>query len=289
MTCKPLLKWPGGKRSELPLIIPRVPQHTRYFEPFYGGGSVFFAHIEAPTFVNDINSDLMTFYTSVKYQDQNFFMLLYQWLDNWECSTIEEKANMYYDARKEYNTSTLGTEKRAAYFFLMRELAYGGMFRQNSAGEFNVPFGKSYGLNLTLLRRKIDNLRSIEVTRKLGLVEHLSSMDFREFLNLYDFDRDDFMFVDPPYDTSFNTYGESEFESADQRRLAEVLFSFPGKFMLVCKATPLTESLYASNGSPSPLHCYYYDCQYRFNIKGRFSRETRHILVTNYASLNHRK
>ena len=76
LSCKPLLKWPGGKRSELPMIVPKIPRHERYLEPFFGGGggSVYFDTISARSCaVNDIHPDLMGFYSVVKNQCERFF------------------------------------------------------------------------------------------------------------------------------------------------------------------------------------------------------------------------
>ena len=87
------------------------------------------------------------------------------------------------------------------------------------------------------------------------------------------------MFVDPPYDSSFSKYDTLEFSEQDQRRLAEALMQFAGRFMLVCKATPLIEDLY---GGVEHLRVHHYEYQYKFNIKGRFSRSSTHAMITNY-------
>ena len=277
VSCKPLLKWPGGKRSELPFIVPRIPQHNRYFEPFFGGGSVYFDAIFSPAHVNDLHTDLMLFYRCVQEQEESFFDFLYYQIGVWEEATLYGRDNLYYEVRSRYNANNCPTEHRAADFFLLRELAYGGMFRVNSNGEFNVPFGRAYGRNKDL-RSKVDNLKSPDVRAKMSLLE-LHSYDFADFLDRFDFNSSDFMFVDPPYDTSFSKYHQMDFNEADQVRLAEYLSRFEGRFMLVCKLTPAIEELY--------LDCdrYYvsqYEFQYKFNIKGRFSRSSTHVLITNY-------
>lgn len=280
---QPLLKWPGGKRKELPIISPRVPPHERYFEPFFGGGSVYFHCINARlAYANDVNVDLMSFYRCVKNRKPVFFNSLYEWVDAWDRESLQGRTTMYYEARDTYNNSRKRSVKRSVYFFLIRELAYGGMFRRNGSGEFNVPFGRVYGQSDGLMRRKADYLLSDEVQNKLGNLA-LYNVDFSEFLNSFEFSHKDFMFVDPPYDTSFSTYDE-DFNLCDQLRLGESLRNFPGKFMLVCKLTPLTEKIYRPVNNRNGFEIHEYDAQYRFNIKGRFSRDTRHILVTNYAA-----
>ena len=144
MMCRPLLKWPGGKRSELPLISQFIPDHHRYFEPFFGGGSVYFDQIDTEAHANDLHSDLMKFYTSVKNRNPAFFEPLYRWIGQWERAGMDGRSDMYYATRTRYNKAKRRTVERALCFWLMRELANGGIFRVNGSGEFNVPFGKVY-------------------------------------------------------------------------------------------------------------------------------------------------
>lgn len=277
-SCRPLLKWPGGKTSDLPFIESRIPPHQRYFEPFFGGGSVFFHAIDAEiAYANDLHPDLMAFYERVQNQCVIFFELLDRWVAEWENANLEERNCMYYEVRERYNTRRSTTAERAVDFFLLRELAYGGMFRVNSNGDFNVPFGRAYARNKNM-RGKINRLRSFPVKAKLSCLR-LHTGDFDEFLDNFDFDTDDFMFVDPPYDSSFSQYDRVDFSVDDQRRLARRLRNFNGLFMLVCKLTPLIEELYLHH---SDFQVFRYQCRYRFNIKGRFSRNAIHVVVTNY-------
>ena len=273
----PLLKWPGGKRSELPAIAPLVPQHERYFEPFFGGGSVFFGLIDCEAHGNDLHEDLILLHELVASQDADFLVALDGFLAEWDRSTLNQRADLYYRCRNRYNAQQGTDACRAADFFLLRELAYGGMFRFNSKGEFNVPFGKAYGRSSSL-GAKINRLGAAAVQAKLAKIS-LTSLDFADFLGKHEFGPTDFMFVDPPYDTAFSNYVGSGFGADDQRRLAGELLSFAGQFMLVCKITPLIEELYFGH---EHLTVTEYDCQYRFNIKGRFSRDSRHAMVMNY-------
>ena len=274
--CSPLLKWPGGKRSELPEIRPFIPPHQRYFEPFFGGGSVFFDSISVPSHANDMHPDLMLFYRFVKETSSEFFDLLTQSADEWDWASHEQREVMYYRCRQRYNAAKQPSVQRAVDFFLLRELAYGGMFRVNSNGHFNVPFGRAYARNKDI-RKKIEYLQSHGVQVKMRLLE-ISALDFGDFLDGFTFDTNDFMFVDPPYDSSFSRYNRSDFGRVDQERLAERLHSFDGRFMLVCKGTPLIEDLYFGNGYSFRK----YDYKYRFNIKGRFSRASTHFMIANY-------
>ena len=276
MPCRPLLKWPGGKRSELRRIRPLIPPHRRYFEPFFGGGSVFFDAINVESYVNDLHKDLMLFYACVKEQRSDFFKILSGFVEEWESGTHISREAMYYQARNRYNSTDAMTANRAVDFFLIRQFAYGGMFRVSSSGNFNVPFGRAYARSDTGLRSKIEHLASPAVREKLKLLT-LSTLDFEDFLNAIKPEMDDFVFLDPPYDTTFSSY-VSDFDEEDQRRLARCLEGLQGKFMLVIKLTPLIEELYVGN-------CYsvrQYELGYKFNIKQRFSRSATHVMVTNY-------
>ena len=275
-SCRPLLKWPGGKSSELPIITPKIPSHRRYFEPFFGGGSVFFNSIDVRSFANDLHPDLMTFYSCVKEENAEFFQHLGAFVDEWEWGSLEHREAMYYRVREMFNEVLDRSAVRAARFFLIRQLAYGGMFRLNRDGRFNVPFGRAYAKSDDLLRNKMQYLRSHDVIHKMRLL-NLSELDFEDFLNDHELSESDFVFLDPPYDSRFSSY-HNDFTEADQERLAQALSRLPCKFMLVSKLTPLIENLYGSNG----YNIHKYDIGYRFNIKGRFSRSTTHVLVMNY-------
>lgn len=273
----PLVKWPGGKRSELRWIKPLIPPHARYIEPFFGGGAVFFNAISVPSFANDIHQDLMLFYTSVQEQQGDFFDLLETFVEQWEQGTLDDRENLYYQARDLYNTLPVSIE-RSAHFFILRSLAYGGMFRVNGDGLFNVPFGKSYAYSDDCIGNKVEYLQSDTVLSKMDLLT-LSSLDFEDFLNGMVLTEDDFVFVDPPYDARFSKYDE-DFTGDDQERLAQCLEGIGARFMLVVKRTPFIEQLYLGNG----YQVQQYDFDYRFNIKGRFSRASTHVLITNYGT-----
>ena len=274
MDCRPLLKWPGGKTGEISEITPRIPPHKRYFEPFFGGGSIYFKHIEEPSYVNDSHHDLMMFYKCIKNQNVRFFSLLNDFINEWN-SRVDDREAIYMEVRERYNSLPKTTIQKAADFFILREYAYGGMFRLNSKGKFNVPFGHAY-INKDI-QKKIDYLKSPSVKQKFENLE-LYNLDFQDFSKNFEFDKDDFMFVDPPYNCSFTKYGEHNFGASDQERLAHLLMRYKGKFMLVIQHTNLIQKLYKSK----KLHIHIYDKKYRFNIKSRFDRLAQHALITNY-------
>ena len=268
------MKWPGGKTGEILEIAPRIPPHDRYFEPFFGGGSIFFSQINKSSYVNDSHHDLMMFYKCVKNQDAHFFSLLDNFIADWN-RRADDRPSIYMEIRSRYNSAKEATIQKAVDFFILREYAYGGMFRLNSMGEFNVPFGHAYVKKN--IQKKVNYLSSDSILQKFENLE-LYNVDFEEFSKNFIFNEHDFMFVDPPYNCIFTRYNGHSFDVSDQERLASFLLDFTGQFMLVTQYTDLMRELYDS----SKVSVHTYDKQYRFNIKGRFNRAVQHALIINY-------
>ena len=367
-----LLKWAGGKEQELRYILPMLPQFRRYFEPFVGGGAVFFSVQTEQKFINDKSSELIGLYRMVAENNAEFFQvlccLIYQWqhvsqfvdthardllslyqaysVDDYSGSEMREKivafvqchveefsgmvaelfdehgehfireikrnlvsktsrmkhlenkkgklseddivANMegalksafYMYLRHLYNqirAYAISQSSAAALFFLVRENAYASMFRYNSRGQFNVPYG-GISYNRKDLARKITSMRSPELQQHFaGTI--IENMDFEVFLQKYTPGADDFIFLDPPYDSEFSTYTQNTFDKGDQVRLAQyVLNQCEAKFMLVIKNTPQIYSLYNGNG----LKIRAFDKKYLVSFHDRNDRASEHLMITNY-------
>jgi DNA adenine methylase len=165
----------------------------------------------------------------------------------------------------------------AAIFFFVRENAYASMFRYNSKGEFNVPYG-GISYNRKDLGRKIAYLRSpeIELHLKNTVIEN---MDFEAFLQKHQPHTEDFIFFDPPYDSEFSTYAQNEFGWKDQERLASYLLKqCEAKFMLVIKNTPAILDLYGNTG----LNIKTFDKKYLVSFQDRNNRDAEHLIITNF-------
>ena len=147
------------------------------------------------------------------------------------------------------------------------------MFRYNAGGGFNVPYGNAY--NSKLISKKLAMLKSAAVASKLATATFYNE-DFEVFLNKFTLTDSDFLFVDPPYDCAFTDYDQSPFKLAEQERLAEWLKECTANFLLITQKTKATSRLYRKFNVNS------YHFSYRFNIKGRNSKEVEHLLVTNY-------
>ena len=150
-------------------------------------------------------------------------------LANIECA-LKSAFDMYL--RHLYNATTtyaIAPADASAIFFFVRENAYASMFRYNRQGQFNVPYG-GISYNRKDIARKIAALQSPALQQHLAHTV-IENMDFAAFLQKHAPMEDDFIFLDPPYDSEFSTYARNEFSKHDQERLAHYLLHHcPAKF-----------------------------------------------------------
>lgn len=189
--------------------------------------------------------------------------------DNFECAL---KGSFYMFIRALYNKYD-----NSEYFYFIREYCYSSMFRYNSNGEFNVPYG-GISYNRKNFQRKIDYIKSKELQSHFVNTD-IYNLDFEEFLDKIKLTKNDFIFLDPPYDTDFSSYVNNTFDKQDQERLANYLINkCPAKFMLVIKDTEFISDLYSDKG----LYITSFDKTYMVSFKGRNNRDCEHLLITNY-------
>lgn len=191
-----------------------------------------------------------------------------------------------YNHKKESRASD--GEQTALYFFI-REYCYSSMFRYNSNQEFNVPYG-GISYNRKTMEKKIEALANPKLRAQLNRTE-LSTLDFWDFFRKHPPKPEDFIFLDPPYDTTFSSYDGNAFGREDQKRLADYLTrQCPAYFMLIIKNTDLITSLYQEEretASGRPLYIYKFSKQYFVSFKDRNDKKAEHLMITNYpVSLN---
>lgn len=185
---------------------------------------------------------------------------------------------MYF--RDIYNDILLGRIQkvskayRIANFYFIREYCYGSMFRYNSKGEFNIPYG-GMSYNRKAFRRKVDEIFNSE-TEALFYNTEIHCKDFDDFLNTVELSEKDFMFLDPPYDTDFSDYEGKDFTQKDQQRLAEALIKTKAQFILIIKNTDFIYSLYEHHFN---ILCF--DKKYTYNVRSRNERNVEHLIITN--------
>lgn len=204
------LKWAGGKRRILPLIEQYFPaKFDRYFEPFLGGGSVFF-HVKQkynPSLcvISDTNEDLINTYIDVR--DNPTILIRH-------LKSFKEKnsSDFYYEVRRAFNNKEYQGIKRSAAFIYLNKTCFNGLYRVNQKNEFNVPYG---GLkNPIVFEESVIRHASALLNDKVKIVR-------RDFLDVQDeIKTDDFVYLDPCYDpikrTSFAHYTPERFSDIDR-------------------------------------------------------------------------
>ena len=198
----PPVKWAGGKRLLAPILSAAAPPgFGRYFEPFAGSGAVFFRLAPARATLNDTNVDLINFYRQLKAVPAQLRAAIRRWPNDSET---------FYRVRASRPRSNLG---RAARFYYLNRTAFGGLFRTNRAGIFNVPFGSN--------DRKV--LGSAQAWNAASAQLKTASLQSRDFVAACaPVQAADFVYLDPPYSWTHNVfarYGPSRFQWSDQVRV----------------------------------------------------------------------
>lgn len=369
----PIIKWAGGKEQELKYIHPCLPKKINsYYEPFIGGGAVYFSVNAKKMFINDKSHELINLYNAIATQDKNFFSVVEEMMHNWNLleNIITDNKSIFIKTYKEFSKNEIDEDEvknwvtsfvlkhskdfngmfdinfnvnienflkeirrninskmkrmkkieldrgelpdndildnmesalksafymhfrylynnikkykiehsfAVAIFFFIRNFAYSGMFRYNKDGGFNVPYG-GIGYNRKNLAKKVDYLQTNE------LIEHLNktvidNLDFEDFFKKNKPKKDDFIFLDPPYDSEFSTYAQNEFTRNDQTRLANYLINdCKANWMMVIKNTDFIYDLYNKDG----IYMTSFDKKYLVSFQNRNDKDVEHLLITNY-------
>ncbi|MCR5335993.1 MAG: DNA adenine methylase [Synergistes sp.] len=172
--------------------------------------------------------------------------------------------------------SAIAPQYRAANFYFIREYCYGSMFRYNSGGAFNIPYG-GISYNTKRLSSKIESMFSEKAAALLGSAD-LSCCDFERFLDKVKPGKRDFIFLDPPYDSDFSDYEGRSFDRSDQRRLAALLEKMSAQIMLVIEKTGFIQELYYDRG----FNIRSFGSRYTYNVKSRNERAAEYLMITNF-------
>ncbi len=235
----PVVKWVGGKTKLLHELVTRAPRtYKRYFEPFVGGGALFFRLAPSAAVLSDSNGELIAFYKAVRDEVDGVIRALTRH------RTLHSEA-YYYTMRERWNAREQDDPaQRAAAFLYLNKTCYNGLWRVNSRGAFNVPAGRYE--NPSILDP--DALRMAARTLGRAVLLH------RPFERaVKDAEQGDFVYLDPPYhpisETAyFTSYTAGGFDAADQERLAETFRELDERgcaVMLSNSDTPFIRKLYA--------------------------------------------
>lgn len=210
----PFIKWAGGKRQLLEQIKVRMPStYNKYYEPFVGGGAVYFELQPEVATINDINKALINSYRQIQHYPKDFFEAI-QPLDE---NIKECGKDYYYKTRDLYNNKLLKKEydlELAALFVFLNKHCFNGLYRVNKKGLFNVPYNNS-------TRPSCNYEDIINVSNSLKNVTIMQG-DFQRVCDLAQ--EGDFIFIDSPYvplnSTSFESYTKNGFNIESHKRLA---------------------------------------------------------------------
>jgi len=212
---KPFLKWAGGKKQIIAHIekIVKDISYNKYFEPFLGGGAVFFHLNPKKAFLNDINKELINAYEQVR----DDFQKLVEILDKHKEGHLKFGKDYYYQVRsldRSYDYKSMDSVEKAGRFIYLNKTCYNGLYRVNQNGEFNTPIGKYKTINLY----DYNNLKLVSNILQDKENIKISMEDFRDAVVNYA-GPDDLVYFDPPYDfensNGFVYYSSNGFSRTD--------------------------------------------------------------------------
>lgn len=274
VTLQPFTKWTGGKRQLLPVIRELIPKtYNRYFEPFVGGGALFFDLAPKDAVINDFNAELINCYQQIKDNPQELIEIL----------KVHQEYNSkeyYLDLRsadRDERIDMMSEVQRAARILYMLRVDFNGLYRVNSKNQFNVPYGRYK--NPKIVDEELISAISVYINNnqleiKVG--------DFEKAI--VDVRTGDFVYFDPPYiplseTSAFTSYTHEGFSFADQVRLRDAFkrLSDTGAYvMLSNSSSALVEELYKD------FNIHYVEATRTNGAKSSSRGKISEIIVTNY-------
>jgi DNA adenine methylase len=242
----PFVKWAGGKSSLVQELLHHVPSHlANYCEPFLGGGAFFFAICSRNRGFNanlsDVNAELISAYEVIRDQPDELIQLLSKFQE--EYFRTGSRSSYYYQKRQWKTTDPIESASRLIF---LNKTCYNGLYRVNSHGEFNVPFGRYR--NPKIVDR--ENIRAVSNALK-DTNAQLRCSNYKTVISRCG--KGDLVYLDPPYQpksktSSFTDYTPGGFSEKDQEELAEEFKKLVDRgcnVLLSNSETPLTSHLYS--------------------------------------------
>lgn len=248
----PIIKWAGGKAAIKDLIVSHFPKDfDTYIEPFCGGAAIALGSDYKKVVINDVNTDLINLYQCLKISYVYEKLLIY--LDVWQNEKDYLSEGFYYELRDLFKDTSRNLVERAALFIALNKLGFNGLYRVNSKGEFNVPWGKRSK------NTKIYDEEKLEAVHKRLQAINIFNKDYCKL----NYKSEDFVYLDPPYDIlksakrlsnlkqtsyrNFTSYNKEVFGRQEQARLAEFCQDLTLKNIKFCQSnadTPYIRELY---------------------------------------------
>lgn len=272
MNLTPILKWAGGKRQLIPQIRKYLPdEYNDYYEPFVGAGALLLELQPQTAVINDFNDELINVYHVVKYNVDEL-------IDSLKLHKNEEE--YFYKIRELDRINEfvqLNNIQKASRFIFLNKTGYNGLYRVNSKGQFNVPFGK-YKKPLIINEEGLRNLHEYLNNNNIMILNG----DFEYAVKTAA--KGDFVYFDPPYDpltttSSFTAYSKEGFNRTDQERLYRVYKELDERgcyVMLSNSATDFIKVLYKE------YNVNIVTAKRNINSKGTGRGAIDEVLITNY-------
>ena len=311
MTAKPFLKWAGGKSQLIKQIEENLPKDIangrikKYFEPFVGGGAVFF-HLHQKykfdeTYIADVNPELILLYKVIRNKPRELIEALSIIQNTYFDGNKKFQHDFYYEIRDIFNDSIAEinyqvldekTINRSAQLIFLNRTCYNGLYRVNSKGKFNVPYGnyKNPGI--------CDKTNLIEASHVLSNTIIVEG-DFESFSEIID--GSSFVYFDPPYrpisqSASFTSYASNGFNEKEHVRLASYFrkLNHKGAKILLSNSDPSIVNLEKTNFNQEYFEFYQREFEeFGFNImlvsarrninsKSQDRGQISELLITNY-------
>ena len=274
VTLQPFTKWTGGKRQLLPVIRELIPKtYNRYFEPFVGGGALFFDLAPKDAVINDFNAELINCYQQIKDNPQELIEIL----------KVHQEYNSkeyYLDLRsadRDERIDMMSEVQRAARIIYMLRVDFNGLYRVNSKNQFNVPYGRYK--NPKIVDEEL--IFAISVYLNNNQLE-IKTGDFEKAV--LDVQPGDFVYFDPPYiplseTSAFTSYTHEGFSYDDQVRLRDTFkkLSDTGAYVMLSNSSSfLVEELYRD------FNIHYVEATRTNGAKSSSRGKISEIIVTNY-------
>jgi DNA adenine methylase len=265
----PFLRWAGGKRQLRKTLLTFLPEdmdQRTYREPFLGGGSLFFAIQPKSAVLSDANEHLIHCYEFVR--DDPKLVARYLRLH-----ASRDTESYYYRVREEYNRASFSAAQ-AARFIYLNKTCFNGIFRVNTKGRFNVPYGRKESPAIP---------SDSDLTSIAGILKNASLLASSFERALENTARGDFIYLDPPYPplngtAYFTHYTSDRFSEQDQKNLAQRVHELDrnGCMIMISNAdTPLIRHLYDKYKLVSLPVVRYLTCK-------SIRHKVRELLITNY-------
>lgn len=270
----PFLKWVGGKRQLMSSIVDLLPKNIKdlkYIEPFIGGGAVFFHLQPENAIINDLNKELINVYNVVK---NNLSELLA------DLKKHDNNAEYFYEIRGLDRTDefkNLTSVQRASRVLFLNKTCFNGLYRVNSAGEFNAPFGRYKNPNIV----NEPTLKAVNKFLNSNNIE-IKSGDYSEVLNKVD--KKCFVYLDPPYhpiseNSNFTGYiqgGWNIYDQIDLKKVCDELNNKGVNFLLSNSSSEFIKDLYKDYKITSVK------ANRAINSNGADRGEVEEVLIKNY-------